>query len=154
MQQKSKYVVEERILIDADVHTVWRHMTDWDAYHQWNPFIVGVDYQVDGQGQVTTMKFQLRWPDGKTGTSVEQMVRSSPPQNGTAELVYKYATLPARLGLLRATRIQQLRQQGSQTAYYTREDFSGMLARFVPITAVQQGFAAQAQALAAVSAQT
>lgn len=151
-QKTAKYSVEESILIDADIDAVWQYMTDWGAYPHWNPFIVKVDYQVDRHNQISQMKFHLRWPDGKKGTSIEQMVRSAPPQNGTAELVYKYAAPLAKLGLLRATRLQRLRQQGAQTEYYTREDFYGVLARFVPLTAVKKGFAAQAKALAAVSA--
>ena len=97
------------------------------------------------------MKFHLHWQDGSKGTSIEQMVRITPPHEGTAELVYKYASLLAKIGLLRATRIQQLYQQGNQTEYVTREEFSGILARFVPIKAVKQGFAAQAKALAAAA---
>ncbi len=145
------YLVEERILIDAEIDVVWQHLTDWDAYHQWNPFIVAVQYTVDTQNNVDKMTFSLRWHNGKTGTSQEQMVSSSPPANGQAELVYKYASLAARLGLLRATRVQQLRAQGEQTAYYTKEQFSGILARFVPLTAVKKGFAAQAKALAKIA---
>lgn len=152
MSSPTPYTVSARILIDADIETVWRHMTDWDAYPQWNPFIVKVEFLGDRQAPNSKMKFYLRWQDGKTGASIEQMARSAPPQNGAAELVYTYASLPARLGLLRATRVQQLRQVGSQTAYVTREEFHGILARFVPLTAVQQGFTAQANALAAVSA--
>lgn len=152
MEPSAKYAVSERILIDANIETVWRHMTDWDAYPQWNPFIVKVEFLSDRQVPNSKMKFHLRWQDGKTGTSIEQMARSVPPQNGTAELAYTYASLPARLGLLRATRVQRLRQIGSQTEYVTREEFHGILARFVPFTAVQQGFTAQAEALARVSA--
>jgi len=151
MKKSSKFRVDERILIDADIHTVWQHMTEWDAYPQWNPFIVQVDYQVDAQNNIRKMKFHLRWQDGSKGTSLEQMVHSQPPHQGTAELVYKYASLLAKIGLLRATRIQRLYQHGHQTEYVTQEEFFGILAPFVPITAVQQGFAAQAKALAAVA---
>ena len=151
MKKKSNYFVEERILIDADIHIVWQHLTDWDAYHTWNPFIINVDYTVDKQNKVEKMKFYLQWHDGKTGTSIEQMVRSVPPANGSAELVYKYAALVAKLGLLKATRTQQLRTKGNQTEYYTKEEFFGILARFVPITAVKKGFAAQANALAQIA---
>lgn len=151
MKKKSSYFVEERILIDADIYTVWRYMTDWDAYPEWNPFIVNVEYQ---ENQVGKMKFYLRWHDGKQGTSIEEMVTSSPPADGSAELVYKYASLMAKLGLLRATRIQQLHTAGQQTEYYTREDFFGILARFVPMMAVKKGFAAQAKALAQIAADT
>lgn len=152
--QTSSYRIEERLLINADIHVVWQHMTDWDAYPQWNPFIVKVDYTVDAHNQVDKMKFSLRWHDGKKGTSLEKMVASRPPTAGVAELVYAYAAPVARLGLLRATRIQQLRAQGTQTEYYTKEEFFGVLARFVPFTAVKKGFADQAQALALVSEAT
>lgn len=145
------YLVEEHILIDAAIEVVWQHLTDWEAYPQWNPFIVAVQYTVNAQNNVDKMKFSLRWHDGRPGTSWEQMVSSSPPAHGHAELVYKYASLSARLGLLRATRVQQLRASGQQTVYYTKEQFSGILARFVPFTAVKKGFAAQAKALAKIA---
>lgn len=145
------YLVEEHILIDAAIEVVWHYLTDWDAYAQWNPFIVAVNYTLDQHNNIDKMKFSLRWHDGTTGTSQEQMVSSSPPANGHAELVYKYASLSARLGLLRATRTQQLYANGQQTSYYTKEQFSGILARFVPFTAVKKGFAAQAEALAKIA---
>ena len=52
MKKPSKYCVDERILIEADIQTVWKYMTDWDAYPQWNPFIVKVDYQVDALNNI------------------------------------------------------------------------------------------------------
>ena len=99
MEKKSNYFVEERILIDADINTVWYYMTDWDAYSTWNPFIVDVKYQMNQENQIGKMKFYLRWYDGKQGTSIEELVSSSPPTNGSAELVYKYVSLMAKLGL-------------------------------------------------------
>ncbi len=151
MKKKSNYRVEERILIDADINTVWQTMTDWDSYHKWNPFIVNVDYTVDEKHEIDKMKFHLRWHDGKKGTSIEQMLSSTPPSAGSAEIVYKYASLIAKLGLLRATRIQQLQAKGNQTEYYTKEEFFGILARFVPFSAVKKGFTAQANALATIA---
>jgi len=152
MKKKTKYFVEERILIDADINIVWQYMIDWDSYHKWNPFIVNVDYQVNQENKIHKMKFYLQWQDGKQGTSIEEMVASVPPSDGSAELVYRYASLMAKLGLLRATRIQQLHANGQQTEYYTKEEFSGILARFVPIMAVKEGFSAQAKALAKITA--
>ena len=154
MKKKNKYFVEERILIDADINIVWHYMIDWDSYHKWNPFIIDVDYQVNQQNKIGKMKFYLQWHDGKKGTSIEEMVSSSPPSDDSAELVYKYASLMAKLGLLRATRIQQLHAKGQQTEYYTREDFFGILARFVPMIAVKKGFSAQAKALAKIASGT
>jgi len=151
MKKNSKYIVEERILIDADINIVWKHMTDWDSYHKWNPFIRNVDYQVNEENNIDKMKFYLQWHDGKKGTSIEQMVSLVPPSDGSAKLVYKYASLIAKLGLLKATRIQQLHTKGNQTEDYTKEEFFGVLARFVPIKAVKKGFSAQAKALATIA---
>ena len=106
MKNESKHFVEERILIDADINIVWNYITDWGSYHKWNPFIIDVDYQVNKNKNIETMKFFLQWHDGKKGTSIEQMVRSTPPFDGSAELVYKYASPLAKFGLLRAIRTQ------------------------------------------------
>ena len=151
MKKNANYTIEEQILINADIQTVWKHMTDWDAYQEWNPFIVKVEHLTTKNNDDEIMKFYLKWHNGKKGTSIEQMVSSSPPSDGSAELVYKYASLMAKLGLLRATRIQKLRTKGNQTEYYTKEEFFGILSRFVPFDAVKKGFSAQAKALAMVA---
>ena len=126
-------------------------MSDWDSYPSWNPFIVKVHIQPGKAGHPEKMLFRLVWHNGRKGSSREQMILASPPNAGSAELQYKYNALIAKLGLLKATRIQQLTAIGNQTEYFTREDYVGCLARFVPIKAVSQGFAKQAKALAVVA---
>jgi hypothetical protein len=147
----SKYFVEEHITINADIDTVWGYMIGWDSYPRWNPFIVKVDYRASKNGQGDIMVFSLAWHDGRKGSSIEQMISSTPPENGSAELKYKYAHPVARLGLLRATRVQKLQSKGNQTEYSTREEYHGILARFVPLDGVKKGFTAQANALAKIA---
>lgn len=144
---KREIFVEEQVLIKSDITTVWNLLTDWSGYPQWNPFIVKVDCSKDNK----KMKFHLIWDNGKKGSSKEEFVSARPPEKGEALFVYKYASILAKLGLLRATRVHKLEQRGIETFYYTKEEFTGPLACFVPINDVRKGFKGQTDALASAS---
>ena len=66
----------------------------------------------------------------------------------TACLSYVYEGLPAKLGLVRGTRHQRLRQEpGGPTSYDTVEEFSGPLVRFAGPDRVAEGFRRHAAGL-------
>jgi hypothetical protein len=95
----------------------------------------------------------VRWANGRTARSPERISAIEPPATDaegviTARLSYVYEGLPARLGLVRGTRHQRLRQEpGGPTAYDTVEEFSGPLVRFAGPERVAEGFRRHAAAL-------
>lgn len=145
-------VAESRVEIDAPIELVWQVMLDLEAYGKWNPFV----YQVDSQpGEVrlgSTFKLHVRWPQGGVETSDEVVTRLDPPKQDGAhrrgDWEYRFTGWLARLGMVRAFRIQHVEQrEGGPTIWITREEFRGALVAFVPIKKVQAGFDAHAAAL-------
>jgi hypothetical protein len=122
--RKNTAFVETSLLIRADIRTVWERLVDFERYHEWNPFIVGVRRD---WADPALMKFDLVWGTGGRGTSRERMVSLAAPENGRAALVYDYAAFLSACGLVKASRTQSLRAVGDHTEYHTREDFSGLL---------------------------
>jgi hypothetical protein len=144
---------EARVVIHAPLDLVWRVMLDTDAYPVWNPFIVRVDgiEGVPREGQL--MRLHVRWSDGGSVVSPEQIVTVSAPSAGPdgtlrATLAYGFRGPLHALRLVRGTRLQVLEQpSGGPTLYRTEEAFTGMFARAVPVAKVRDGFARHAQAL-------
>jgi hypothetical protein len=141
------------INIHAPIAMVWAVMLDLKNYRYWNPFIFDVKAVPDSLAIGSRFQLQVRWANHTTANSWETVTRLAAPStiNGesfTAELTYRYASWPARVGLVRATREQTLFQQkGQPTVYQTQESFTGILARFISLPAVQDGFQRHAHAL-------
>ena len=139
--------------INAPLELVWAVMLDFEKYPEWNPFI----YQVTAlpEAFVIGSRFLLhvRWANGATYKSWETLTELEPPSQtkgggSTARLTYRYSSWHAVMGLVRAQREQVLSQSnGGVTTYRTRESFRGLLARFVPLAAVKDGFRIHAEAL-------
>jgi hypothetical protein len=95
----------------------------------------------------------VRWANGNTTRSPERISAVEPPSTDadgvmTACLSYVYEGLPAKLGLVRGTRHQRLRQEpGGLTSYDTVEEFSGPLVRFAGPGRVTEGFRRHAAGL-------
>jgi uncharacterized protein YndB with AHSA1/START domain len=138
--------------IDAPIDVVWRVMLDTDAYGEWNPFVVRADTpRPTAVGNPIVL--HVRWADGRGTRSPERITVVDPPYADgggafTARLSYVYEGLPARLGLVRGTRHQQLTQRpGGPTTYDTVEEFSGPLVRLAGPGRVADGFRRHAEAL-------
>ena len=140
------------IEINAPIAEVWRVMLDLPAYRDWNPFIV------DAVGAGRTLKvgdeFKLHvvWSDGKKVTSGEHVTRVDAPHEvdgaSRAVLGYRFDGFLHALNLVRALRLQSLEQKpGGPTHYTSVENMTGMIARYVPIALVQDGFERHARAL-------
>lgn len=139
--------------IDAPLETVWAVMMDTAAYGEWNPFCFRADCpSPPTPGDPITL--HVRWANGRTTTSPERISAVDPPyQDGNAQralLAYVYEGLPARLGLVRGTRLQRLAQEADgPTIYTTVEEFSGPLVPLAGPGRVADGFARHAEALKA-----
>ena len=138
--------------INAPLATVWAVMLDTASYAAWNPFLERVECP-SPTSVGDPIVLHVRWANGRTARSPERISAVEPPTTGadgvsTACLSYVYEGLPAKLGLVRGTRHQRLRQEpGGPTAYDTVEEFSGPLVRFAGPGRVAEGFRRHAAAL-------
>lgn len=134
---------EATIDIDAPLAHVWAVMLDFPRYGEWNPFIVRAD--LTGPAQLgAALRLRVRWNDGTAATSGERITELTPP----TRLVYRFTGPLHDLGLVRATRVQQLEPlSNNRTRYTTREDFSGLLTAALPLVKIQDGFTRHARAL-------
>jgi len=141
------------IEIDAPLDLVWRVMLDTERYAEWNPFVVRADTaQPPAVGNPIVL--HVRWSGGGSARSPERITALEGPttdpgsQVATALMTYVYEGLPARLGLVRGTRHQRLRQApGGPTTYATVEEFTGPLVRLAGPARVADGFRRHAEAL-------
>jgi hypothetical protein len=140
------------ISIDAPLAVVWEVMLDTERYGEWNPFVERAECRVPPTvGDPIVL--HVRWTSGKSTRSPERISAIDAPTTGpdgvtTATLSYVYEGLPAKLGLVRGTRHQRLRQEpGGPTAYDTVEEFTGPLVRFAGPGRVAEGFRRHAAGL-------
>lgn len=139
------------IEIDAPLDHVWAVMMDIDAYGEWNDFCFRAECpSPPTPGDPITL--HVRWANGKTTTSPERITIVEAPYDdkGTrrAVLGYVYEGLPAKLGLVKGRRLQQLSQSpGGPTVYDTVEEFSGPLVKLAGPARVAEGFARHAAGL-------
>jgi len=133
------------------MEVVWQHLTQVEAYTEWNPFIV----KVDAEGPVTTpgtrMRLTVKWANGGGNTPLEIVKDVVPPGIGPDQKAiwsYTYHSIPARLMMICATRFQVLQSlEEGGVLYQTEEKFEGWGLVFLPHKKVQQGFDAMAAAL-------
>ena len=145
-------IAKATIEINAPIDIVWSVILDFKNYQQWNPFIYEVKNVPDQLEIGSRFQLLVRWADGSTADSWETVTHLSAPsmvdEESSALLTYRYSSWLARYGLVRAFREQHLIQRsGQMTIYRTQETFHGILARFLPLSSVQDGFQRHAQAL-------
>ena len=150
---KSSPFASACIDIDAPIDIVWSVMIDFKRYHEWNPFIIDVENAADHPQTGDRYCLKVRWANGKTVRSWETVTQISPPTTTdglrhSAQLAYGYSSWLARTGIVIATRNQFLtKEPGQSTIYRTEESFHGLLARFVPLENIEDGFQRHAHAL-------
>ena len=138
--------------IDAPLAVVWEVMLDTERYGEWNPFVERAESRVP-PAVGDPIVLHVRWANGRTTRSPERVSAIDPPVTDadgvtTATLSYVYEGLPAKLGLVRGTRHQRLRQEpGGPTSYDTVEEFTGPLVRFAGPGRVAEGFRRHAAGL-------
>lgn len=152
MRAMTRPVAESHVEIDAPIELVWQVMLDVGAYGSWNPFIHRVDAAREELRVGSAFRLHVRWPEGGGASSGEVVTRLDPPASDGAlrrgAWEYEFTGWLARLGLVRATRVQHVEQRdGGPTIWRTREEFRGALAALIPLTKVQAGFDTHAAAL-------
>jgi hypothetical protein len=140
------------ITIDAPLALVWDVMLDTERYGEWNPFVERADCRTP-PAVGDPIVLHVRWANGRSTRSPERISAIDRPATDsdgttTATLSYVYEGLPAKLGLVRGTRHQRLRQEnGGPTSYDTVEEFTGPLVRFAGPGRVAEGFRRHADGL-------
>lgn len=127
-------------------------MLDFNSYPQWNPFILRIEGSPGAPAVGQFMTLDVQFAGGIKTRSRERISCIEPPrQSGErrqATLAYSFEGPLSTLYLVRGSRAQRLEQAaGGPTVYHTEESFRGVLRRFVPVGAVQDGFERHAQAL-------
>jgi len=140
------------VAIDAPLALVWEVVLDTERYGEWNPFVERVECPTPA-AVGDPIVLHVRWATGRSTRSPERISAIQAPVTDadgvtTATLSYVYEGLPAKLGLVRGTRHQRLRQEpGGPTSYDTVEEFSGPLVRFAGPGRVADGFRRHAAGL-------
>lgn len=140
--------------IRAPIDRVWSAMIDTARYPEWNPFVIRVDGVSDPPRVGDALSLHVRWANGRTMRSPEELTRIDPPREGIdgrvrAELEYAFRGFLDRFNLVRGRRSQRLLRLDEHTTRYESEEvFEGWLARGVPLANVQDGFERHARALA------
>lgn len=143
---------QAEIIIDAPIARVWDVMMDLDRYAEWNPFTPRVECERPPRVG-SPIRLHVRWADGKSLVSPEKIVRIDPPAPDAdgrmrAAYGYNFATLLARLNLVRSERLQILEALAPErTRYLTTIKLTGALASRVPIAQILDGFERQAAGL-------
>lgn len=138
----------------APIDLVWTTMIDTARYPEWNPFVILVEGLSDPPRVGQPMTLHVRWANGRTIRSSEEITRIDAPQKGIdgrvrAELEYAFRGPLDRFNLVRGRRSQRLLKLDEHTTRYESEEvFEGWLARGVPLASVQDGFERHARALA------
>ncbi|MEM8860869.1 MAG: SRPBCC domain-containing protein [Chloroflexota bacterium] len=139
--------------INAPIEIVWEILVGIGNYERWNPFVIQIKSNRDEPIEGVLMDFTVRFPNGiRTVKSLELVTKFSPPQKTDDGIIalweYDYASFMAKIGMIKATRVQRLIQKkGEATKYFSQEVFNGWGAGLVPIKKVQAGFDAQTEAL-------
>jgi hypothetical protein len=145
--------VDTSIAIQAPIELVWSVMLDTAGYGEWNPFVVKVGAPPDRALQPSDhLALHVQWAGGRATRARELVTRLEPPaeagEASRAVLVYEFRGWPYYLGLAKGRRTQSLEQRtGEPTVYRTTEHFGGLLKRFLPVKATQEGFERHASAL-------
>ena len=127
------------ILIAAEPAKVWKVLTDFPAYHEWNPFIV----QISGKTEVgSTLNVEMSPPE-RSAVRFSPRVLSVKPQS---ELVWRGVLWFG--WLFTGEHFFRLEPgEAGQTRFLHGEDFSGLLLKFMPMTQTARGFVFMNQAL-------
>ncbi|KAH8698959.1 hypothetical protein BGW36DRAFT_426640 [Talaromyces proteolyticus] len=103
------------ITIDAPADLVYKILTDFDSYHEWNTFVVNVELLSTPPYQVGS---RMRFTDANLfplfNTTSDEIITSLSPENTTAVWRYDIPT-PA---LILAEHVSQLTSLGESQSFY------------------------------------
>lgn len=128
-------VIDHVVDIDATPETVWRVLTDFDQYEQWNPLAVRCQTSlVPGE----PIDMWVRLGPGPLRKQREWVRTNTPGRE------FSYQMKPIGLGLLRSLRTQSLTElEGNRTRYTAHFEVRGWLQPVVRLLlgrALRRGF--------------
>ena len=137
----SSTIRSEPVTIEAPVETVWRVLTDFDRYGEWNPFTPNVKAELEIGARV-----DMRVAMGGYRLKQTEIICAVEPPTRLA-----WRTVIGARWLLHAVREQRLEVLSDATCCYTTSDeFKGVLMPLVILLSggfVRRGFNALALAL-------
>ncbi|HVY30777.1 MAG TPA: SRPBCC domain-containing protein [Polyangiaceae bacterium] len=117
----AKTELRSEVEIDAPLAHVYAVLTDFESYHEWNPYLPVV------RGELVVgskLAIELSLPEGKTYELTPQVTHVTE----NSELRWRNQWLLP--GLLEAEHFFQLREHAGKTRVMQGQDFSGFLLRF------------------------
>ena len=145
--------IEFSLEIDAPLETVWGVLTDVQQYSTWNPFIVEAASNGDPCLAGTILSFSVRWLDGGSASSKEQVTQVQVPDVGSESPLeaiwsYRFHSVITKLGMIKTLRTQSLSQALQGPTVYTNQfTMAGWGAGLAPFDKIEPGMKAQGQAL-------
>jgi len=137
------FVIDDTVQIDAPAEVVWRVLTDFPRYGEWNPFCVSAESTLE-PGAPITMRVRLL---GSGERTQREYIRSVTPQTG-----FTYCMKPIPLGALHSERSHTLTPLGADRCRYDSHfELGGWL---LPVVtglmggALRRGFGAMTAAVA------
>ncbi|MCM6775247.1 SRPBCC domain-containing protein [Nocardia sp. CDC159] len=135
------FVIDDSVEIAASAEVVWKVLTDFERYGEWNPFVSACATTLE-PGSPIDMRVQL----GPRQRAQREWIRSHTP--GTE---FSYAMKPLPLGALRSLRSHTLTPLTPTITRYTSHfELDGWLRPLVTVPmgkALQSGFTAMTAAL-------
>ncbi len=116
------FVIERDLEIAASPQAVWRVLTDFEAYPDWNPYVLAVDGDATPGETIAITILQENWP--KPLTVHPRIVTVNPPRE------LRWHGSPLMTGFLETDHYFQLEELGpNRTRLHHAEEFRGWLAR-------------------------
>jgi hypothetical protein len=133
--------------IDAPVEVVWRFMTDFARYANWNPFVVRAEPSETPPRPGSALRLTAQMPIGfRTRTRHEITELQAPTSELSGKLTYVVVGPLAKLvSGYRSQTVEAL--SDGRTRYRTVEALGGPLRALAPSTQVELGVIRQAMAL-------
>ena len=139
--------------IPVPLEQAWAVLADFARWGEWNSFVVEVRGAERPQLGLL-VHLDVRWHDGGKVVAAEEIVEviDEPTRKGFR---WDYRGLPARLGLVRGSRLIVLEARGPQACcYHSYERFRGPFVGFLSMAKIQDGFDRMATGLAKACAST
>ncbi|WP_052593683.1 SRPBCC domain-containing protein [Aureispira sp. CCB-QB1] len=114
-----KHLIESKIIINAPIQSVWKVLSNFDNYHQWNPFTPKIDIQ-NTIGSTIGLHVRLNPKSAKTILQKETLLAWEEGQRLEWGIQNSW--------FVQTIRIQRLTAIDAQTTeYYTSDAFKGPL---------------------------